>query len=61
MYLNIRQGACIAGRHGYFRVLGDLLKTSRASQLFTVLGSPEAKVQRSAGLQPGKAAALKLE
>ena len=40
-------------------LVGDLLKTSRASQLFTVFGSPDVVVRRSAGLQPGKGAALK--
>jgi adenine-specific DNA-methyltransferase len=40
-------------------LVGDLLKTSRASQLFTVFGSPDVVVRRSAGLQPGKGAGLK--
>ncbi len=41
-------------------LVGDLLKTSRASQLFTVFGSPDVEVRRSGGLQPGKGAALSL-
>ena len=40
-------------------LVGDLLKTSRASQVFTVFGSPDVVVRRSAGLQPGKGAGLK--